>query len=367
MLSNHFTTWFAAFLFAVAGLGASAQTDPDSTGTPKLTFGAFADVYYLYEFLEPADHQRPGFVYAHSRHNEFALNNAVLSAAYAADRVRGNLGLHTGTYVGRNYAAEGLDGSEVLKLVYQANAGVRLAKGLWLDAGIMPSHIGYESALSIDNPTLTRSLMADNTPYYETGAKLTWDVSGKLTVSGLVLNGWQRIVETDQNKAIGTQVQYKPAKSVLLNSSTFLGREGTRRYFHNFYGVFDFTDQVTLMAAFDIGWQQVTGSPGAYKTWYNPNLIVRFKPTNRVAVAGRVEYYHDPENLIVPATVLGDGSAVAGFQTWALSLNVDYLPVPGVALRLEGKLYTSKNDVFLRKGAATGTTELVAASLAFKW
>ncbi len=367
MLPNHFTTWFVAFLLAVTSLGATAQTDPDSTTTPKLTFGAFADVYYLYDLLEPADHQRPAFVYAHSRHNEFALNNAVLSAAYAGDRVRGNLGLHTGTYVQRNYAAEELDGSEVLKFIYQANVGVRLAKGLWLDAGIMPSHIGYESALSIDNPTLTRSLMADNTPYYETGAKLTWDLSDKVTVSGLVLNGWQRIVETDQNKAIGTQVQYKPAKGVLLNSSTFLGKEGTCRYFHNFYGVFDFSDQVTLMTAFDICWQQVPGSPEAYRTWYNPNLILRFKPTKRMAVAGRVEYYHDPDNLIVPATVLGDGSMVTGFQTWAPSLNVDYLPVPGVALRLEGKLYASKNDVFLRGDATTGTTGLVAASLAFKW
>ncbi len=348
-------------------LNAIAQTDPDSTATPKLTFGVFADAYYLYDFLEPADHERSGFVYSHSRHNEFALNNAVLSASYAADRVRGNAGLHTGTYVQRNYAAEELDGSEVLKFIYQANAGVRLAKGLWLDAGILPSHIGYESALSIDNPTLTRSLMADNTPYYETGAKLTWDVSDALTVSGLVLNGWQRIVETDANKAIGTQVQYKPAEGVLLNSSTFFGKEGTRRYFHNFYGAFDFTDQLTLMTAFDVGWQQVPGNPDAYRTWYNPNLIVRFKPTKQVALAGRVEYYHDPHNLIVPATALGDGSLVTGFQTWAPSLNVDYLPVSGVALRLEGKLYASKNDVFRRREAATGTTGLVAASLAFKW
>ena len=357
----------AALLLLWVGHYAPAQTAADTTGTeaPKLTFSAFADVYYLYDLAEPADHERPPFLYSHSRHNEFALNNALLSAAYTAGRVRANLGLHAGTYVQRNYAAEELNGSEVLKLIYQANAGVRLARGLWLDAGIMPSHIGYESALSIDNPTLTRSLMAENTPYYEAGAKLTWDVSEKLTVSGLVLNGWQRIVETDRNKAVGTQIQYKPAAGVLLNSSTFLGREGTGRYFHNFYGAFDLTQKITLVAAFDVGWQAQPGGGGGYRTWYNPNLIVRYKPTGQFAVAGRVEYYHDPDNLIIAPTDRGNGAFVAGFQTVSPSLNVDYFPAEGVALRLEGRYFTSRNAVFTRGAGSTRTTGAVAASIAF--
>jgi hypothetical protein len=242
--------------------------------------------------------------------------------------------------VQRNYAADRLNGSELLTMIYQAKAGVRLAKGLWLDAGIMPSHIGYESALSIDNPTLTRSLMAENTPYYEAGAKLGWEVNDKLTVAGLVLNGWQRIVETDASKAVGTQVQYKPRKGVLLNWSTFAGREGGNRYFSNVYGAFDFTDAVTLVAAFDVGWQQVTSAAGnrAYHPWFNPNLMVRCQPAPKLALAGRLEYYHDPRNLIIPATDRGDNTLVTGFQTWSPSVNLDYLPVKKVALRLEGRL-----------------------------
>ncbi len=366
-MKRNMTKRLAALLLLWVGHCAPAQT-ADTTGTeaPKLTFGAFADVYYVYDLAEPAGHERPPFLYAHSRHNEFALNNAVLSAAYAANRVRANLGLHAGTYVQRNYAAEELNGSEMLKFIYQANAGVRLGKGLWLDAGIMPSHIGYESALSIDNPTLTRSLMAENTPYYEAGAKLTWDVSGKLTVSGLVLNGWQRIVETDRNKAVGTQIQYKPAAGVLLNSSTFLGREGTQRYFHNFYGAFELTQKITLVAAFDVGWQAQPGGGGSYRTWYNPNLMVRYRPVAQFAVAGRVEYYHDPGNLIIAPTDRGNGMRVTGFQTVSPSLNVDYLPAEGVALRLEGRYFSSRNAVFPEGAGTTRSTGALAASIAFK-
>ncbi len=156
----------------------------------------------------------------------------------------------------------------------------------------------------------------------------------------------------------------------MLNSSTFFGREGTSRYFHNFYGVFDLMDQVTIMAAFDIGWQQqlnANGERDGYKTWYNPNLIVRLKPTEKFSIAGRLEYYHDPNNLVIAVTELGDGNTVMSFQTFSPSMNLDYFPLPSVALRLEGKLYASKNAVFIRKDEATKTSGLVATSLAFKF
>jgi hypothetical protein len=276
--------------------------------------------------------------------------------------------------VQRNNAADRLNGSELLTMIYQANAGVRLAKGLWLDAGIMPSHIGYESALSIDNPTLTRSLMAENTPYYEAGAKLSWEVNDKLTVAGLVLNGWQRIVETDASKAVGTQVQYEPAEGVLLNWSTFAGREGGNRYFSNVYGAFDFPGAVTLVVAFDTGWQQVTAATGshAYYNWFNPNLMFRCKPVEKLALAGRLEYYHDPRNLIIAATELGDNNLIAGFQTWSPSVNFDYLPVKKVALRLEGRLFRSRQPVFIQNGNSSGAATTrnngtLATSVAFKF
>jgi hypothetical protein len=52
-------------------------------------------------------------------------------------------------------------------------------KTLWLDAGIFGSHMGFESALSIDNPTLTKSFVAENSPYYWSGAKLTYHIGEK--------------------------------------------------------------------------------------------------------------------------------------------------------------------------------------------
>ena len=125
----------------------------------------------------------------------------------------------------------------------------------------MPSHIGFESAVNKDCWTLTRSLLADNSPYFETGAKISYTSSnGKWFLSGLVLNGWQRIQRVDGNNSIsfGHQLTYKPANNITLNSSSFIGNDKPdsvkqMRYFHNFYGIFQLTEKFAITTGFDIG------------------------------------------------------------------------------------------------------------------
>src|SRR6476620_9199769 len=143
----------------------------DSSKT-SLVLSGYTEAYYAYDFNKPVDNNRPYFLYSHNRHNEFNVNLAFLKASYNADRVRGSVAVGVGTYMNANYAAE----SGVLKNIFEANTGVKLSRNrnLWLDLGILPSHIGFESAISKDCWTLTRSIVAENTPYFESGARLTY-------------------------------------------------------------------------------------------------------------------------------------------------------------------------------------------------
>ena len=118
-----------------------------------------------------------------------------------------------GTYPQDNMVAE----QGALRYINEANIGVKISenKNLWIDAGIMPSHIGWESAIGKDNYTLTRSIAAENSPYFETGVRLSYTTdNGKWYLSGLVLNGWQRIAKPEGNQSIsfGHQVTYKPSE-----------------------------------------------------------------------------------------------------------------------------------------------------------
>ncbi|MBC7744129.1 MAG: porin [Flavobacterium sp.] len=351
-------TTIIAALTAFTTLAVNAQTNP-------LTISGYVEGYYAYDFSKPVNNLRPSFTYNHTRNNEINLNLGLLKAAYATDNVRANLGLMVGTYAQYNLAAE----SDVFRNLYEANAGVKLSKNsnLWLDAGIFAAHIGWESAIGKDNWTLTRSIAAENSPYYEAGAKISYtSADSKLFLSGLVLNGWQRIqrVDGNQSTAFGTQITYKPTASVTLNSSTFIGNDKPEisrqyRYFHNLYGIFQLNQKVGLILGFDAGIEQKSKKSNDYNTWYSPTGILRYKPSAKVSLAGRAEYYSDENGVIISS------GTPNGFKTWGYSANVDYSPYQNITFRLEGKIYDSKDAIFTREsGSSTNNNSAITTAVA---
>ncbi len=314
-----------------------------ATVDPKPVFFGYVGVYYGYDFNNPAGLTRPGFIYSENLHNQIAINIAMLGARYTSQRLRGTFAIQTGTYPDANYAAE----PQIFKNIYEAWGGVRLAQYLWLDAGIFLSHIGLEGPISRDDLTLTRSIMADNSPYYEAGAKLTYDRGQKWLFSALVLNGWQVIRDRNQNEAFGTQIQFRPSAKWLLNSSTFVGEGYNQpdsvgrqlRYFHDFYVTYDPSPKWKMVAAFDAGVQAHARNAGGYDNWQGGALIVRRRLWTRTGLVGRVEYFRDPAAVLV-------STRAGGLNTVGYSLGFDFMPVPRVILRAEGKQFVDRNEVF---------------------
>lgn len=342
-------------LAVLAAGGASAQTTPtDSAATPNpLTFYGFVDGYYGYDFRYAATNTRPGFLYSHNRQNEFTINQGMVGLRYDNGQVRGAIGLHAGSYPSANYAAE----DPVFRHIYEGYAGFRPFKKAWLDVGIFGSHIGFESALSKDNWTLTRSLMAENSPYYEAGARFTYEVSPQLTLTGLVLNGWQNIRENNQGKALGTQVQWRPTAKLLINSSTFYGNEQPqdsvrrRRYFHNFYASYAATDRLSLALVFDVGKQESGQRGGKADTWHTGAAFVRYQLAPKWSATARAEYYHADRGVIIRS--FSPLPTDTDFQVKAASLNLDYAPTANVVFRVEGRLMDAKRPVFEQRNSRT--------------
>jgi len=332
--------------------------------TPAITWSGYVEAYYLYDFNQPSDHNRPSFIYSHNRHNEFNLNLGFLKGSYNTERVRANLALAAGTYMNANYAAE----PGLLKNIYEANAGVKLIKkkNLWLDAGIFASHIGFESAVSKDCWVLTRSILADNTPYYEAGAKITYGTeNGKWLFSVLALNGWQRITKVDGNSLVswGTQFQFKPSDKILFNCSSFIGTDKPdsarlMRYYHNLYGVFNLSDKLGLTIGFDIGMEEKSPKDGATNTWYAPIGILKYSISEKWAIAGRLEYYSDKNGVIIST------GTPNGFQTTGYSINLDYGAAKNVLLRVEARNFNSKDEVFFKQSRMVKTDASLAGSIA---
>ncbi|MBP7407851.1 MAG: porin [Flavobacteriales bacterium] len=329
-----------------------------------ITLSAYAEVYYSFDMAQPDNHLRPGFFYGYNRHNEVNLNIAMIKLAHATNSVRGNIALMAGTYSQYNLAAE----PELLRSVFEANVGVRLSKTkeLWIDAGIMPSHIGFESAIGKDCWNLTRSMLADNTPYYEAGARLSYhSPSGKWYASGLLLNGWQRITRVDGSNtpAFGTQLTFKPTGSTILNWSTFMGSDkpdtvSQLRIFNNLYAQLQLTERFGLILGCDIGMEEAA-SGDSTNMFITPIAIPRFKINDRTFVAARWELYQD-ENGVIIAT-----GSPNGFNTMGYSLNFDRWIAPNLLWRVEARMLQSEDKIFAdADGEATGTNTFFTTSIA---
>ena len=320
-------------LFCAANI--AAQTDT----TASFTFSAYGEFYYQYDFDKPDDHERPGFLYNHKRHNELNVNLLYVKGAFAEGRTRANLAAMAGNYAQNNLAAE----PTWAQFIYEANAGVRLSEkqNIWLDAGIMPSHIGFESATGADCWNLSRSLVAENSPYFETGLKLSFlSKNEDLTVAALLLNGWQRTTRPDgyQKPALGLQINYKANDLLTLNYSNFIGSDkpddaGIRRVYHDFYAIFD-ASNFGVIAGGNVGSDETIGE------WYASTLVLRTQFSENWNLAGRIEYFHDPKQVVVAT------GTKHGFRTLGYSINFDFLPTPRAMLRFEGRWLNSKDAIF---------------------
>lgn len=347
------------FIFSANLVNAQETEKPE----PKVTFSGYAELFYNYDFAEPENHIRQPFLYTYNRHNEFNLNLGLAKAHYETETMRANLAVMAGTYVQDNMAAE----QGALKYINEANVGFKISKdeNLWVDAGILPSHIGWESAVGKDNLTLTRSIAAENSPYFETGTKISYTSNDrKWLLSGLVLNGWQRIAKPEGNQSLGFghQLTYTPTPNFSINSSSFIGNdkptaENKMRYFHNLYATLKPIDKLTTILGFDIGAEQKEKGSNVYNIWYSPNVLTKYQITEKAGIGGRLEFYNDKNGVIISTQTPN------GFQTFGYSLNFDYQIHKNVLWRTESRGFSSKDKIFIKNGNPTNGNFSLTTSL----
>lgn len=292
----------------------------DSVKEPKShwEYLLLADFYYGFDFARPASDFRQAAFCSYNRHHTPALNAGIAKISHYQQRFQLHLGVLGGTYSTDNYANE----PGLFKHIFEANVAIKLLpqKNLWLRLGAFPSHIGFESAIANENHTLTRSLLAENSPYYISGAQLRYETRTDWKFALLLLNGWQRLhwPNNQRRPSWGTQVQRTTAPFT-FNWSSFTGTidpdtAQQLRSFHNFYSIFNIHRKWQLTLGFDLGWQQ---QAQRWSQWYSPVGIVRYQANSHWGFAGRTEYYHDPHAAQLRFTTPN------GFTAWGFSANVD--------------------------------------------
>ena len=332
---------------------ASAQSAADTTA--RVRFGGFIDTYYAWDFGRPptVDRSFAGgtlFTTQPARHNEFNVNLVFLEARLESRDVRGRIAFQAGTSVQSNYAGEpaigSVSGPGLTQHIQEAVGGARLASGLWVDAGVFFSHLGMESWISRDNLTYTRSLVAEYSPYYQSGAKLTWTSSPRLEAQVVVVNGWQNVSENNGGKGVGARLDWRPSEGAVLSYYNLVSQEaGSRlRSFHGI-GARASMRRVTLLGQLDAGSQNESTAEGRPAWWVGYAGIARLQTTAATGIVIRVESYSDPDQVIV-----GTGS-VAGTPNVPLraaggSLGVDVRTRATAIWRTELRGFRNSRAIF---------------------
>jgi hypothetical protein len=327
----------------------------------KTTFSGFLETYYSYDFNEPETEGKLPFLYNYNRHNEFNINIGLLRAKAEYHNVYGSIALQSGMYVEDNYA------SEKTKYLNEAFIGLYLdkEKKQSLEVGVLPSYIGFETAVSHSNLTLTRSLLAENSPYFVTGVKYNYKPSDLWNFSVLATNGWQRINKPNKKTlpSFGSQIVYKPSATSTFNWSNYIGDEPilddlNTRFFSNLYYDFAWKSKFRTIVGFDYGMQK-NSQDDKFSSWMSPVLITQYSINSKWQTAFRVEYYRDEKNVIIATS--------EAFKTVGTSLNFDYLPNSRVKFRTETRYLSNENKTFIKSGNPTNSDFYLTTSLSFEF
>jgi hypothetical protein len=94
-----------------------------------------------------------------------------------------------------------------------------------LQAGIFLSPIGPEGMAVRDNWNWSRSNLFFGLPFYHTGARITYPITNEWAVMLAGYNGWNSVVDGNDEKSISAQVTYNRPDKLALSVLYFGGVE----------------------------------------------------------------------------------------------------------------------------------------------
>jgi hypothetical protein len=333
---------------SVAGtaIAADAGAAPPAEAPRRIGIGGFVDLVYAYNCNRPADHANwfDGVGTAAKRDDELSINLAQIDFVLAPKPVGFHLagGYGTALEVVHSGEIEGVaTGQEAWGHLVQASIqyDTAIGRGLSFEAGVYPSHVGFETLATKDNWNYTRSWLGELSPYYQTGVKIATPLGGRWSAQVHLLNGWQRISDNNRGKTLGWQFARKGDR-IALTLNGLVGPELTDDD-RDLRGLLDTVVVVTatpawsLAASLDLAAEEQP--EGGRAGWGGLGVFARrAAPGARTAVAMRAEYYDDGEGAISgTAQILREYTGTFEFR-----------PVDALILRLEARYDHSSAEAF---------------------
>ncbi|WP_394822395.1 outer membrane beta-barrel protein [Pendulispora albinea] len=359
----------AATTPATAAETPAPPAPPAESPTLKVTVGGYAEAYYSYNFNTP-ENGITNFRWIDNRHNTFKLQTAVLDVSAEYGAFTGHIALQagptaTGWYADSVEARAGASGAAPLdsatwKILQQATVGWRapIGRGLLLQAGLFLTPIGFEGPAVKDNYNWSRSNLFFALPFYHAGVRASYELTDRLTVSGMLVNGWNSATDVNDGKSGIAQVTYKIPDLLSLSVLYMGGPERAqaspegRPFRHLFDGWAEvFVHKLVSLAVHgNAGFEN-----GAFGTqsWKATALYARVQPLPFLYLAARGDAFFED----APSNDSGSASSIFfGSDVYSVTGTIDLRPMDHLSFRTEYRHDSAKAPIFFKHGAAQDAT-----------
>jgi Putative beta-barrel porin-2, OmpL-like. bbp2 len=271
----------------------------------EVEVSGFVDGYYSYNFNKPAG--RTNVLRNFDvRNNEFALNLAEVVIEKKPDPLNSRLGFRIDLDYGRAtdmvHAAEP-GGTETYKVIQQAYGSylAPVGSGLQFDLGKFVTSHGAEVIESKDNWNYSRGLLFSwAIPYYHMGLRAKYSFNRKVSVMGMVVNGWNNVEDNNAGKTVGVMVGLNPTSKLSIVQNFMTGPEQTdddehHRNLSDTTIMYTFNPKWAVMANYDYGWDHLTSGPKVH--WQGLAAYLRFQPARKWAFVPRYEWFDDHDGF----------------------------------------------------------------------
>ncbi len=240
-----------------------------------------------------------------------------------------------------------------------------IGSGIRIDAGKFITHIGAEVIEGYDgwNYNFSRSYMFGLAiPFTHTGVRASYALNDKVSVLGMVANGWDNNTDNNEGKTLGLQVAYAPTDTVslLLNWAGGPERNGSDDWRNIFDVVFDMslTNRTSMQLNFDYGVDENGAGPNSDAVWWGLAGILRHDCNDTFSINLRGEYFSDDD---------GARANIAGGQNlWEITVTPEMRINKNMLVRLEYRHDDSDEDAFIDdNGSATSSQDTVAVNALF--
>jgi putative OmpL-like beta-barrel porin-2 len=336
-----------------------AAAEPEATPpppAPRVDVAGFVDVYYGYNFNKVPPALRTFDV----QHNAFSLSQTEIAFSKLVTTesrlgFRADIGFGKTADIVASLEPEE-DGQGIYKNIQQAYLSALVGKRLTVDLGKFVTPIGAEVIESQDNWNYSRSVLFGYAiPFYHTGIRGTFAANDKLSVQGLILNGWNNSSEIrDGRPGVGFGATVKPNGNVTWIGNFMFGPEAPvpdpdTRYLFDTTLTVALSPRLSFMGNFDYGSEGPT-------TWWGVAAYAKLQATDKWTLAGRYEYLDDTDG----------GFMTIGQKAQTFTLTSDHTIAGSLKARLEyrfdttdGPFFAEKDSILKKDSQSTVTVGLV--------